>query len=446
MNLRLLPLVVILTGHLFLISSPAQAETVKDREGAVRADKAAMEKDDRWIYNDIEAAFAEAKKSGKPLLVVLRCVPCVACSGIDSQVLLQEKELAPLLGRFVCLRLINANAIDLAKFQFDYDLSFSAMVFHADGTVIGRFGSWTHQKDAQEKATAGFEAALRGALALHAGYPKNREMLAGKQGGPVPFQTPVEIPQLAEKYTRDLNWDGKVVQSCVHCHMIGEALRGSLREEGKPIPDELIFPQPPPETVGLSMDDARAARVTAVAAGSPAAAAGIVSGDEIVAVGGQTLVSIADLSWALHRAPAAGKLTVLLKSGGKDRLAAIELKSGWRRKADISRRAGTWGLRAMAAGGLALEPLPAAERAALSLAPDALALRVHHLGEYGKHAAAKNAGWRKGDVLVEIDGRTGGMTEGELLAYLVQSYRPGESAAVTVVRDGQKVSLRLPVQ
>lgn len=28
-----------------------------------------------WIYEDVNAGFAEAKKSGKPLAVFLRCVP-----------------------------------------------------------------------------------------------------------------------------------------------------------------------------------------------------------------------------------------------------------------------------------------------------------------------------------------------------------------------------------
>ena len=28
-----------------------------------------------WIYDDLDAGYAEAKKSGKPLMVVLRCVP-----------------------------------------------------------------------------------------------------------------------------------------------------------------------------------------------------------------------------------------------------------------------------------------------------------------------------------------------------------------------------------
>ncbi|HZN62850.1 MAG TPA: hypothetical protein VFC90_10650 [Planctomycetota bacterium] len=28
-----------------------------------------------WIYDDLSAAFAEAKKTGKPILAVFRCVP-----------------------------------------------------------------------------------------------------------------------------------------------------------------------------------------------------------------------------------------------------------------------------------------------------------------------------------------------------------------------------------
>jgi hypothetical protein len=67
------------------------AQALKDREGAVRQDRAAMEKDARWIYNDFQRGFAEAKRTGKPLMVVLRCVPCLACAGIDAQVLKRAK-------------------------------------------------------------------------------------------------------------------------------------------------------------------------------------------------------------------------------------------------------------------------------------------------------------------------------------------------------------------
>src|SRR5207237_9494828 len=164
--------------------------SVKDREGEGREDRTAIEKDARWIYNDYQRGFAEAKRTGKPLLVVLRCVPCLACAGIDSAVLFQETNLAPLLDQFVCVRVIDANALDLSLFQFDYDLSFSTMFFNGDGTVYGRYDSWRHQKDPQDKTTAGYKRALEAALAIHRNYPENKTSLAGKQGGPTPVKKP----------------------------------------------------------------------------------------------------------------------------------------------------------------------------------------------------------------------------------------------------------------
>jgi len=147
-----------------------RAEAVKDREGAVRGDRAVMEKDARWIYNDVQKGFGEARRTGKPLMVVIRCVPCLACMGLDARVL-SDASLAKWLDQFVCVRLINANAIDLSVFQFDYDLSFSTLFFNGDGTLYGRYGSWTHQKNPADKTIAGYTAALEAALALHKGYP-----------------------------------------------------------------------------------------------------------------------------------------------------------------------------------------------------------------------------------------------------------------------------------
>jgi len=194
-----------------LLSASAHAEAVKDREGAVRQDKAKLQDSDRWNYNDVQRGFDEAKKSGKPVLVILRCVPCLACMGLDTGVLMENAEISPLLDLFVCVRLINANAIDLARFQFDYDLSFTTMFFNADGTVYGRYGSWKHQKNSQESATEGLKKAMVAALDLHKGYPANKAALAGKQPGEMPFKTPVEIPQLAENTRR--TWIGRA-RSC----------------------------------------------------------------------------------------------------------------------------------------------------------------------------------------------------------------------------------------
>jgi serine protease Do len=423
----------------------AHAAAVKDREAAVRSDKATLEKDARWNYNDFQKGFAEAKRTGKPLLVVLRCVPCLSCMGIDANVL-QDKSLDPLLDQFVCVRLINANTLDLALFQFDYDLSFSALMFNGDGTAYGRFGSWLHQKNPAEKDLAAFRKSLEGALAVHRGYPANKAALAGKQGAATPFKTPIEIPSLAEKYKRDLDWEGKVVGSCVHCHQVGEAYRASFRDQRKPVPANLIYPMPAPETVGLTLASDKAATVQAVAPGSVAAKAGFAAGDEIVTLANQPLLSIADFSWALHRAPDAGALAATVKRGGASQNLSLTLPAGWRSKSDISKRVGTWSMRAMASGGMTLEDLADDVRAQRGLAKDTLALFVKGVGQFGKHAAAKNAGFQKEDVIVEIAGLSGRLTEGELIGRLLQGHPLGEKVKVVVLRGQQRVELALPMQ
>jgi len=423
----------------------AHAAAVKDREGAVRGDKAAMENDARWIYNDVDRGFAEAKKTGKPLLVVLRCVPCLSCVGLDAEVL-KEPALSPLLDQFVCVRLINANAIDLARFQFDYDLSFSTLFFNADGTVYGRYGSWVHQADPEARETIGYRRALEGALAVHRGYPANRETLAGKQGGPTPFKTAVEIPTLTAKYGRELNWGGNVVQSCVHCHQVGEAFRGYYREKGEPVPVERIYPMPASETIGLSLAPDKMAVVTAVEPGSVAATAGFRTGDELVTLGGQPLISIADFSWVLHRASDPATLAAGVKRGGKDVALTLTLPAGWRTKTDISKRVGTWSMRAMALGGLSVADLDEAARKQRGLAADTLALKVKGMGQNGKMAAAKKAGFLKDDVIVAVDGATTRATESELIGRLLTTRKLGETAEVTVLRGTEKVTLKLPMQ
>ena len=101
----------------------------------------------------------------------------------------------------------------------------------------------------------------------------------------------------------------------------------------------------------------------------------------------------------------------------------------------------------MAAGGLVLEAVPLEERRSAGLEGAGMALRVKYLGGgNGPHAAAKQAGFRQGDVVVAFDGRTDLGRETDLLAYAVNRHQPGDRVAVTVLRDGRRIDLTLPMQ
>jgi serine protease Do len=419
---------VAIASMLLLGSLPLNAEAVKDREGAVRGDRAKMEHSDRWIYQDLERGFAEAKKSGKPLLVVLRCVPCKACMGIDASILTSD-DLQPLLDQFVCVRIINANALDLSLFQFDYDLSFSTLFFNADRTVYGRYGSWQHQRDSNDATLAGYKAAL-----------------TAKQGGVMPFKVPVEFPTLAGKYERELNWEGKVVQSCVHCHQIGDAYRAYYRGAGKPVPQELIYPMPAPETIGLTLDTQKAATVKGVTEGSAAAAAGLKAGDEIASVNGQPLISIADFAWILHHTGDSGALKIALRRAGKKEEHTVNLADGWRSHTDISTRVGTWPMRVMAFGGMILVDLDDATRGTRGLPNDGMGLLVKFVGAYGPHGEAKKAGFQVNDVLVSVDGSGARLTESQIIGKLLTAHPTKEQVKATVLRGTQRIDLMLPMQ
>lgn len=422
------------------------AETVKDREGAVRQDRATMSNNDRWIYNDYEKGFEEGRRTGKPVLVVIRCVPCLGCAGIDSAVLMANETLNPLLDQFVCVRVINANALDLTKFQFDFDLSFSTLFFNGDGTLYGRYGSWVHQKDQHDKTTAGYVKALEGALAIHQQYPENKPQLAGKQGGPTPYKNPVDIPALNGKYSLELDWQGKVVASCVHCHQIGDAFRDSYRSKGQPIPIQWIYPFPAPETIGLSLADDGAARIEAIQAGSAAAKAGLQAGDEILELEGQPLISSADVTWVLHTSPNAGKLQAVVRRGSEKQSMEIPLPPGWRTRSDIGRRVGTWPMRRMAFGGMKMRDMTDEERAQNRLGKDGMALLIEHVGKYGQHRAALQEGFKVGDILVSVGSLRDRMEEGYLIGKLLTAYPKAVKIPSSVIRNGRKVDIKLPLQ
>jgi len=269
-----------------------------------------------------------------------------------------------------------------------------------------------------------------------------RERLAAKRGSAPRHARPELYPTLA-KFKPGIDFTGEVARSCMHCHMIGTAERETWRRERKPLPDDVLFPWPMPDVIGMRLDPGERATVLEVAGGSAAANAGLRAGDRIVELAGQPLLSIADVQWVLHRAPDPASLDAVVSRGDAIERVRVELASGWRRRGDISWRTTSWDLRRMVTGGLLLVELPQRDRARSKIAADGLGLLVEHVGEYGEHRTAKDAGFRKGDIVVEWDGRSDRWRETEILAHGMQKRRAGERIAVTVLRDGKRVAFEL---
>lgn len=434
--------------YLAVLCATFATATAQTREEKVLADRKKVEAEGFWIYGDWAKGLTEAKQSNKPLLVVLRCIPCEECVKLDDEVIHQHPLIQQLLKEFVCVRIVSTNGLDLSLFQFDYDQSFAAFMLNADGAIYGRFGTRSHRTSwAGDVSVEGLAQALKGALELHRAYPQNREQLALKKGPPPQFASPDKYPSLKDKYGPAITYEAKVVQSCIHCHQVGDAQRELFRAERKPLPEELLFPYPHPKVLGLIFDPQQSATLELVESDSLAAAAGFQAGDVILELQRQPLLSIADVQWVLDRTPPDGAtLKAKILRDGRERLLTLDLPAGWRRRGQIDWRVSTWGLRRMATGGLVLEAANDEQRAAANVSDNAMALHVKYVGQYGPHAAGKQAGFQTGDILVSFDGQTNLLREDDLLAYALTHCQVGTQVPVEIMRGGKKETLRLPMQ
>ncbi|HZW33469.1 MAG TPA: Trx7/PDZ domain-containing (seleno)protein [Isosphaeraceae bacterium] len=434
MRLRTLLLALVWLG---LGSDPVLAQ---DRDTKVRNDRKAFADSQDWIYNNLAEGVRAARETHKPLMVVFRCIPCEACQEFDDDVARRDPIIRDLLDQFVCVRIVQANTMDLTHFQFDFDLSLAVFFVDADLTIYGRFGTRSGRPEEQDISLEGLRKAMVEALRMHRNAAIVKPSLAGKQARPSRFQTPRDYPSLSGRYRAELDYAGSVARSCIHCHQIRDAERRLARSSGKRFSDEVLYPYPDPEVVGLKLNPREMATIERVTAGSSADRDGFRPGDAIVALDGQPLLSIADLQWVLHNAPATAKLPARVRRDGSLIDLTMTLNEGWRR-GNISWRPTSWQLRQLGLGGMKLDDVKDEDRRQAKIPPDRMALKIAHVGEFGEHAVAKRAGLQRGDILVSFDGIDRRMTESQLLDYTLRQKHRGDLVALTVLRDGMRKTL-----
>lgn len=424
---------------MFLTSISAQ-----ERKEKVLKDREEVSKDDLWFYNDFSEARAVAEKENKPMLVVLRCIPCEACSQFDKLVMAKNSKARDLFEKFVCVRIVHTNGLDLSLFQFDYDQSFHAIMMHPDGSIYGRYGSRSQRREEKDMQLEGFRASLTGALELHARHDEIKASLSGKIGGKPLVKVPEEFPSLKGRYGSTIDYEGKVVESCIHCHQIRDAERKYYRDRDEKLPEELLYPYPLPDVLGLGLDPKTRGTITTVEKDSIADQAGLKKGDKIQSLSGQPILSTADIQWVLHNTKGEGTLDATIERGKESKEIKLTLGEGWR-KGNISWRPTTWELRAWAIGGLFLEDLSEGNRKELKLGKDKLALFAKHVGQYNEHATAKNAGFVDGDIIIEAMGVSKRMSESELIDKALQLEK-GTTMKFKVLRKGKQIEMSFPVK
>ena len=417
-----------------------------DRESKLRADKQQFDSKPSWIYNDLDEAYRQAKRTGRPIMAVLRCIPCEECVKLDDDLIDEDPAISSLMKEFVRVRLTGTNGLDLKTFQYDTDQSFAIFFLNADKTVYGRFGTRSHRTEwVTDVSVEGMARAMEGALALHKQYPANRRQLAAKSNQRVEFDTPEKYPTLNTKPGR-LNWQGRdfakgVLKNCIHCHQISEARMDFYWSKKQPIPQTVLYPYPHPKSIGLVLDPKHQARVAEVVEHSPADEAGLRNGDDILSMNGQPLISMADVQWVLHHlSPNGAKVNLEVNRGGESKSLTVSLESGWRRQDDTSWRTGHWILRRSMLGGMKLAPTDSDRPGTRGSR-----LKVEYIGNWGPFGVAKRAGVQKGDIITAVDGQTGFKRESDVLDYINDNKRSGNTVKLALLRNGKAVSVQYRV-
>ena len=147
-----------------------------------------------------------------------------------------------LLDRFVCVRIVQANTIDLARFQHDFDQSFAAYLMNPDLTIYGRFGTRSGRPEDEDISLEGLRKAMEAALRIHGTTRRSRRRWPASSCSPA--TRPRRLPSLSGKYGETIDYGEKTAGSCIHCHQIREAERRSTARRGSRSPTRCSSPTP----------------------------------------------------------------------------------------------------------------------------------------------------------------------------------------------------------
>jgi hypothetical protein len=310
--------------------------------------------------------------------------------------------------------------VNLALFDFDYDLTWMGFFLSPDERIYGRYGGRDATSADGRVSLEGLRFALEAALRRH----RSETSISSAVSSRKPF-TVSEFPA-----SRSLP-----ANACVHCHQVYDLRRESLQVAHKWSLDEVwVYPQP--ENIGLALDVDRGDRVGNVVERSPAARCGIRAGDRLTKINEEKIASISDVQYALHRCRTARKIEVHWTRDDRAMSATLLLPEGWH-KTDLSWRRSLRGLDP--APPVRGEDLNSAEKEALGLRANRLAFRQ---GPFVS-PAAEQAGVRQNDVITGVDGRDLAMTERQFGAYVRLNYHVGDRVTLNLLRAGRKIDATL---
>lgn len=325
--------------------------------------------------------------------------------------------------------------VDLNRYPFDFDLTFSVLLMHPDGTVYHRYGGRDHRGADVWLNRPSFQRLLEKTREEHEVYSSSPS--------PPPLRKRrviEEIPAFAKKDKGE----------CVHCHSVFPALREDLRNRGQWDDSEDLWRYPSPERLGIQLDPLDQTLLSAVRPKSVADRGGLRSRDRLVELNRSKILSATDVQWVLQGLPAGEtEVPVVWLRSGKRQVGTLSLADGWKRGTPLtfSWRPLKWAL--LPAPGFGGRGLSRSEKRSLGLDPDRFGFRVSYLVTWGENRrfgrAAQKSGLRKGDVVLSFDEKADFYSVDHFHSWWRFTKEPGDRVKVEILRNGKRSHLEIPV-
>lgn len=325
--------------------------------------------------------------------------------------------------------------VDVSTFDFNFDLTFAVLLMHADGTIHHTFAGRDHTDAQSHQSMRSLVDVLEKTSVEHAAYARAPKPPTAKKP-----QTVEGSPWMKKRPKQP---------ECYHCHMVNDGRFGERQERGQ-FETSDVFTWPDPAQVGLTLDRDVQTRVTAVAEGSAAAQAGLLTGDRLRTLDGHRVLTFGDIQRVLDAQPSAGAtLPVTWLRGDEEGSGRLKLARGWRVPSPLlfAWRSSKWVLSPRPGfGGPALS---AEQKRALGLPEAPFAFRVNYIVTWGDHAYtgrnAQKAGLRKGDIVLSMAGTNDFQSIDHVHAWYRLTQKVGTTIPVEILRGDERKTLQLPV-
>lgn len=344
------------------------------------------------------------------------------------------------------------NGVNLQRFEFDYDATWTAFFTDSKLNVYSRYGGRDQGDPEARLSKPSLLHTMNQVLAAHEetrGLRATGKAIPHFQPVPDDVKKPEEMPLLKKGH-----------QGCIHCHQVKEYSFLQAFHDGR-FERELLFTFPYPEALGIEINRQFGHRVAGIQPESAAANAGLQADDEIVRVDMVPVKSELDFRWALHRLPqkatkvsvlvqrAAGRAAIPNSSGTNSQKDSpikssptttadleIALPNRWR-ESELGWRKSSrsipvnWGFRAA--------PMTASQRQEAQVPAEGLAIRILSVKSRG---IAAILGLQKDDVLVAVDGEKRTRNLEQIRSDILRRFSPGDEVRLTIRRGKETLELK----